>query len=207
MTPRPPPPGDRRPNILLIGCESMDGRVLGHLAYPGARTPNLDRLAAEGVSFSAAYCNSPICNPSRSSMWTGRHPHAIRCWNNYTGLTHDAITFASLLAEAGYRIGDLGRRDKTFGSHSLRCRLTTWGRRACLRLPENGPHDHRVLDDHYANPWDRNNFDGDTPYNAEMNLDDFGRIALWIDCGSPVRTIAGTAGILTEPSLPHRLWP
>ena len=161
------------PNILLIGCESMDGRVLGHLGYPGAVTPNLDRLAAQGVSFSAAYCNSPICNPSRSSMWTGRYPHEIGCWNNYTGLKLDAVTFATLLAQAGYRTGDYGRRDKKIGGHSLRCRCTTWGRRAQLNLPENGPHDQFVVDDRYWNPGDRINFDGETPRNADLNLVDW----------------------------------
>jgi arylsulfatase A-like enzyme len=106
-------------------------------------------------------------------MWTGRHPHAIGCWNNYTGLTHDAVTFGTVLAEAGYRVGDLGRRDKTFGSHSLRCRCTTWGRRAQLGLPENGPHDHAVVDERYANPWDWNNLRGDEPFRADRNLLDW----------------------------------
>ena len=167
-----------RPNILLFGCESMDGRVLGHLGYPGALTPNLDRLASEGVSFTSAYCNSPICNPSRSSMWTGRHCHEIGCWNNYTGLTHDAVTFATLLGAAGYRTGDLGRRDKIFGSHTLRCRCTTWGRRANLGLPENKAHHHEVSDDHYTNMFDRRNFNGEEPFKADMNLVD------WLESGA-----------------------
>ncbi|MEC7680968.1 MAG: sulfatase-like hydrolase/transferase, partial [Planctomycetota bacterium] len=64
-----------RPNILLISIDDLNdwtGCLKGH---PQARTPNLDRLAGQGTLFTNAHCQSPVCNPSRASLLTGRHPH------------------------------------------------------------------------------------------------------------------------------------
>ena len=64
-----------RPNVLLISIDDLNdwtGCLKGH---PQARTPNLDRLAGQGTLFSNAHCQSPVCNPSRASLLTGRHPH------------------------------------------------------------------------------------------------------------------------------------
>ena len=75
-------------NIVFIHAESMDGRKMGCMGHPALKdaTPNLDRLAAEGVLFANAYSNCPVCNPSRASMWTGKYPHYRDCWNNHEGL-------------------------------------------------------------------------------------------------------------------------
>ena len=162
-----------KPNILLIGCESMDGRVMGHVGDQAVQTPTLDALAAAGTSFTSAYTNCPLCSPSRSSMWSGQHLHTIGCWNNYTGLTPSHVTMATLLAEAGYRVGDYGRRDKSVGRHNGPDRFKTWFRRAALPLHHVPPHPAEVLEVDYANPWDRNNFDGDEPWEADMNLVDW----------------------------------
>ena len=83
-----------RPNIIFIHAESMDGRKMnpaGHAATRDA-TPDLQRLAHSGVLFSQAYTTCPVCNPSRASMWTGRHPHAYNCWNNHEGINPDTPT-------------------------------------------------------------------------------------------------------------------
>ena len=56
--------------------------MLGCAGHPMIRTPNLDGLAARGVRFSDAYCNSPICVPSRAALATGRYVHRIRFWHN-----------------------------------------------------------------------------------------------------------------------------
>jgi choline-sulfatase len=69
-------------NLLLIVCDEHNPRVLGCAGHPMIRTPNLDRLAAEGVRFSDAYCNSPLCVPSRAAPATGRYVHRIRFWDN-----------------------------------------------------------------------------------------------------------------------------
>ena len=99
----------RRPNILHILSDQHSPFVLGCYGDPVIQTPNLDRLAAQGVAFDALYCPSPICVPSRMSMLTGRHPHHNECWNNSQILDSGIPTFAHALGAAGYRTCLVGR--------------------------------------------------------------------------------------------------
>src|SRR5690606_20161114 len=66
------------------------------------RSPNMARLAAEGVVFDAAYCNSPICAPSRFSMLSGRLPTAIDAFDNAAEFPASIPTLAHYLVAAGY---------------------------------------------------------------------------------------------------------
>jgi len=72
--------------------------------HPLVCTPNMDRLADMGVTFDNAYCNSPLCGPSRMSFMTGRYVHHIGCWDNASVLASDAVTWAHLLRAAGYDV-------------------------------------------------------------------------------------------------------
>lgn len=70
------------PNVLFIAVDDMNdwtGYLKGH---PQARTPNLNRLSAEGVRFTRAYCNAPSCNPSRASVLLGKHPNSTGFYSN-----------------------------------------------------------------------------------------------------------------------------
>jgi len=69
-------------NTLVIMADEHSRKVLGCYGNELVRTPNLDRLAAEGAVFESAYCNSPICVPSRASFITGRYAHEIGSWDN-----------------------------------------------------------------------------------------------------------------------------
>ena len=69
-------------NLLFVFTDQHARRVAGCYGDPTVSTPNLDRLAAEGCAFDAAYCPSPICVPSRMSMLTARYPHRTGCWTN-----------------------------------------------------------------------------------------------------------------------------
>ena len=134
-----PSPLRERPNILLFSSDSMDGRVMSCAGHPAADTPNFDRLAARGVLFRNAYCNSPQCVPSRSSMWSGKFTHVIEGWNNRKGLEPDDPTFLTDLAAAGYRTRRIGRHDHLSGKHSIRARVNAWTRGADLGLPQRTP--------------------------------------------------------------------
>ncbi len=125
------------PNILLFMTDSMDGRVMRHLGHPAAHTPNMDRLAALGTSFSNAYCNSPQCAPSRASFWSGQYVHRVQAWNNPGGLPMDAPTFGTHLENAGYGLHVFGKTDYRVGGHSLKARLTAWIRSANIKRPHN----------------------------------------------------------------------
>jgi choline-sulfatase len=73
------------------------------------RTPNLDRLASRGVRFTDAYCNSPICVPSRASFQTGRHVHDIRFWDNAIAYDGSVPSWAHRLKAAGHRVESIGK--------------------------------------------------------------------------------------------------
>ena len=96
-------------NLLFIMSDEHSRRVLGCYGHAMIRTPNLDRLAARGVRFSDAYCNSPICVPSRASFHTGRYPHQIRFWDN--GIPYDGSvpSWAHRVREAGCRATAIGK--------------------------------------------------------------------------------------------------
>lgn len=100
---------DERPNILLIMSDEHDPAVTGCYGHPHVQTPNLDRLAEEGVTFDSAYCNSPMCVPSRASFLTGRYAHQIRVWDNSGRIRGEYPTFGSYLEAAGYDTVICGR--------------------------------------------------------------------------------------------------
>ena len=123
-------------NIVLIQCDSMDGRLPGYMGHPAMRaaTPNIDRLAAEGSVFENAYCNSPLCCPSRASLWSGQQIFGCRAWNNYEGLSPEQPTFADMLQTAGYQTAVIGKTDYLCGHHTVRSRVSSWTGAANARL-------------------------------------------------------------------------
>ncbi|HVW69291.1 MAG TPA: choline-sulfatase [Steroidobacteraceae bacterium] len=91
-----------RPNLLILMADQLTAGVLR--AYGGrvARTPHIDRLAAEGVLFESFYCNSPLCAPSRFSFLAGQLPSKIGAYDNAVELPAMVPTFAHYLRSAGY---------------------------------------------------------------------------------------------------------
>ncbi len=130
----------KAPNILFIHSDSFDGRLLGCMNHPSMRgaTPNIDRLAARGTIFENAYSNNPLCCPSRASMWSGQYTHHCEGWNNYKGLDGDPETFATKLADAGYRTGIFGKQDYLSGTHGPRARIPSWSRAAGIARSVHG---------------------------------------------------------------------
>jgi choline-sulfatase len=91
-----------QPNIVLFVSDQHRADWMGCAGNTFVQTPNLDRLAEDGVRFTQAYCNAPICVPSRMSMMTGRFPHRIEVMSNNHILSSDIPTFAHALSIAGY---------------------------------------------------------------------------------------------------------
>ena len=98
-----------KPNLLFLFSDQHAFHVTGCYGDKIVQTPNLDRLAADGVTFDSAYCPSPICVPSRMSMLTARHPSAQECWTNDDFLVSDRATWPHALGAAGYRPILVGR--------------------------------------------------------------------------------------------------
>lgn len=103
-----------RPDIVLLVCDQMQQQRLGTVD-PQARTPNLDRIAAEGTDFRRAYCSNAQCSPSRASLQTGLYPHeagvmVIYGFGGHTGhLGPRHTTIAQVLKEAGYTTAIFGK--------------------------------------------------------------------------------------------------
>lgn len=98
-----------RPNVLVIMGDDHAAYALGCYGSPIVRTPNLDRLAREGVRFDRAYCNSPVCTPSRQSLLTGLMPQSAGVTLLATPLADSAITLADHLKAAGYDTAAFGK--------------------------------------------------------------------------------------------------
>lgn len=91
-----------RPNILMIMADQLAAPAVGCYGNSVVKTPNMDRLAAEGVLFENYYCNVPICAPSRASMITGRLGARLRAFDNGTELPASIPTFLHHLRNGGY---------------------------------------------------------------------------------------------------------
>jgi arylsulfatase A-like enzyme len=72
----------KKPNVLFIAVDDLNHWV-GHLGRnPQTKTPNIDRLAKMGVTFTRAYCAAPVCNPSRAALMSGRRPGETGVYDN-----------------------------------------------------------------------------------------------------------------------------
>lgn len=105
-----PPPAQVRPNVLFIMADDYRPELASY-GSP-AITPNLDRLARRSVQFDRAYCQQAVCNPSRSSLLTGRRPDTLRIWNNGTHfreLNPDITTLPLWFKQNGYHTRCTGK--------------------------------------------------------------------------------------------------
>ena len=112
-----------RPNILLISVDDLNDWVGCLQGHPQAQTPHIDRLAARGTLFANAHCQSPVCNPSRASMLTGRYPHSTGVYflspdlQSAPALT-GVLTLPEAFAATGYQTLAIGKifhgRDERF---------------------------------------------------------------------------------------------
>ena len=98
-------------NVLFIAVDDMnnDLHCYGH---PYVSSPNIDRLAKLGVKFDRAYCQFPLCSPSRTSLMTGLRPDLTRTFNlQYHFRTHlpDAVTIPQMFMKAGYYAARVGK--------------------------------------------------------------------------------------------------
>jgi len=98
-----------RPNILWIIADDHVPYVMGAYGNNQARTPNLDKLASQGMRFDRAFCNSPVCTASRQSFLTGRYPRTIGVTQLSSALSGNEITLAEVLKANGYDTGAIGK--------------------------------------------------------------------------------------------------
>jgi len=107
----------RRPNFVLVFTDDQRWDALGvvqreqgeRARFPWFRTPNMDRIAAEGVRFRNAFVVNSLCAPSRACILSGRYSHHNGVVNNHTPFPNESVTFASLLGAQGYKTGYIGK--------------------------------------------------------------------------------------------------
>lgn len=102
---------DHRPNILFIAVDDLASKVNSY-DNPLAKTPNFDRLAAMGVQFNNAYCQLPLCNPTRASVLTGLRPDVIKVYDldrHFRDEVPDVVTLPQLFRENGWWTGRVGK--------------------------------------------------------------------------------------------------
>ena len=99
----------RRPNVVVILTDDQRWDAMSCAGHPFLKTPNLDRLAREGVRFANAFATTSLCSPSRTSMLTGLYMHRHGVRDNFSALDPALPTFPRLLQGNGYRSGFFGK--------------------------------------------------------------------------------------------------
>lgn len=107
----------KRPNFVFLYTDDQRYDALSVVQqeqgdkgrFPWFQTPNMDRIAREGVRFRNAFVVSALCSPSRAAFLTGRYNHLNGIANNHTPFPTDSVTHASLLRQAGYTTGYVGK--------------------------------------------------------------------------------------------------
>lgn len=102
-SPMPPP------NLLFFFTDQQRWDTAGCYGQRLPVTPNLDRMAAEGVRFEHAFTCQPVCGPARACLQTGKWATETGCFRNAIGLPTSERTLAHWLREAGYEVGYLGK--------------------------------------------------------------------------------------------------
>lgn len=98
-----------RPNILWIMPDQLRAQALGCMGNPDVKTPNIDRLAREGILFRQMFANTPVCCPARAILMTGEYANKNGMLANDLHLRESKTTIAEILSDAGYRTGFIGK--------------------------------------------------------------------------------------------------
>ena len=99
----------KQPNVVLMLCDDIRWNAMSCAGHPYLRTPNIDRLASEGIFFENMFCTTSLCSPARASILSGLYAHAHGVTNNFTEYPEDLASFPRQLQKAGYESAYFGK--------------------------------------------------------------------------------------------------
>ncbi|MDX1967890.1 MAG: sulfatase [Planctomycetaceae bacterium] len=146
-----------RPNVVMIAVDDLNDWVGCLQGHPQVQTPHIDALAARGTLFTNAHCQSPLCNPSRTSLITGLRPSTTGIYTLQPGLrqvdrTRESVTLFQHFANHGYVTSIFGKvfHDGAIPPKDRAAEVTTWGPAPGMPKPPkrlaNGPWEHPAMD-------------------------------------------------------------
>ena len=105
---------EKQPNFVIIFCDDLGYQDVGCFGSPHIKTPNVDRMAAEGMRFTDFYSAAPVCTPSRAALMTGCYPLRVSLpsvinYSHTIGISSDEVTLAELLKTRGYATACIGK--------------------------------------------------------------------------------------------------
>ncbi len=109
-----------RPNVIVMLCDDIRWDALSCAGHPHLETPNIDRLASEGIYFENMFCTTSLCSPSRATLLSGLYAHAHGVTNNFTDYPVDLDSFPRRLQQAGYETAYIGKWHMGEGSDEPR---------------------------------------------------------------------------------------
>jgi len=131
--------GVDKPNIILCMTDDQGWGDTGYNGHPVLKTPNLDKMASEGLRFERWYSGAPVCSPTRGSSLTGRHPYRYGILHaNVAHMREQEVTLAEVLKNQGYTTGHFGKWH--LGTLTTEIKDSNRGRPGQT--------------DHYAPPWE-----------------------------------------------------
>ncbi len=157
-----------KPNILFIFSDQQRWDTLGCYGQEINTTPNLDKMAAEGVRFESAFSCQPVCGPARAALQTGKYPTEIGCFTNGRPLPNSEKTVANHLSDSGYEVGYIGK-----------WHLAKTGKKPVPQERRGGYKDFWLASD--VLEFTSHSYDGHM-FDAEMKRVDFPRDRYRVDC-------------------------
>ena len=116
----------RPPNVIFVLSDDLRWDCMGVAGHPFLKTPNIDRIANEGIRFSNAFCTSSLCSPSRASFLSGLYAHGHQVINNFTEFPSNITSYPQRLHDAGYQTAYIGKWHMGEGNDEKRPGFDYW---------------------------------------------------------------------------------
>ena len=144
----------RKPNVVFVLSDDLRWDAMSVAGHPFLKTPNIDRIANEGVRFRNAFCTSSLCSPSRASFLSGLYAHSHQVINNFTEFPANVPSYPQRLHDGGYNTAYIGKWHMGEGNDEKRPGFDYWashkGQGQYYDTPFNVDGNRQVIKGYYA---------------------------------------------------------